>query len=420
MSDKKDFNNIGDQIKEVVEDALSSMDFKKLNDTISSTVNGALDEVRKQFDHVSNATQNTAKDVIHKAKTSVEDATSQYTKPNKYKPNEMQKWDKKQTGLRVPKNPVGQISGILYTVFGGIGLGLTVVVATMGGLIIYADGTIAALPFGLVAGGFFLLFTGMINKGTYNLDRLKRFNRYLQICGNKTYCDIKTIADHTGKKPKKVLKDLKKMLLLNMLPQGHLDEKETCLMLDDKTYQEYLEAERRKKEQEEFDLNTLNREEQKKEVSQPKSEVEIMIEEGQEYIAKLKDFNEAIDGAVISEKLLHLERVLTAIFDMIKEHPKQLPQMRKFMDYYLPTTLKLVSAYADFNQVKIQGDNISSAKEEIEKTFDTINKAFEKLLDDLYQDAAFDATTDAQVLKTLLTQEGLAEDKAFTDSKEMK
>ena len=68
-----------------------------------------------------------------------------------------------------------------------------------------------------------------------------------------------------------------------------------------------------------------------------------------------------------------------------------------------------MESYAEFDSVQIQGENITSAKQEIEETLDTINKAFEKLLDDLYQDAAFDASTDAQVLQTLLAQEGLTD-----------
>ena len=105
--------------------------------------------------------------------------------------------------------------------------------------------------------------------------------------------------------------------------------------------------------------------------------------------------------------------MITEIFDALKAQPDKKPQMRKFMDYYLPTTLKLVQTYADFEGVQIQGENITGAKQEIEKTLDTINAAFEKLLDDLFQDAAFDATTDAQVLQTILAQEGLAEDEKF-------
>lgn len=76
------------------------------------------------------------------------------------------------------------------------------------------------------------------------------------------------------------------------------------------------------------------------------------------------------------------------------------------MEYYLPTTVKLVESYAEFDSAGVEGENIRTAKEEIEKTMDTINDAFEKLLDDLYQNAAFEASADARVLKTVLAQDG--------------
>ncbi len=79
------------------------------------------------------------------------------------------------------------------------------------------------------------------------------------------------------------------------------------------------------------------------------------------------------------------------------------------MEYYLPTTVKLVNAYRDFDSVGTQGANISSAKAEIERTLDTINQAFERLLDDLYQDAALDVSTDASVIQTMLKKDGWAE-----------
>ena len=83
--------------------------------------------------------------------------------------------------------------------------------------------------------------------------------------------------------------------------------------------------------------------------------------------------------------------------------------MERFMEYYLPTTVKLVNAYRDFDSVGSQGANISSAKAEIERTLDTINQAFERLLDDLYQDAALDVATDASVIQTMLKKDGWAE-----------
>ena len=77
------------------------------------------------------------------------------------------------------------------------------------------------------------------------------------------------------------------------------------------------------------------------------------------------------------------------------------------MSYYLPTTLKLVNAYREFDAQPVQGENILSAKREIEETLDTINLAFENLFDGLFEDDAIDISTDISVLETMLRQEGL-------------
>ena len=81
--------------------------------------------------------------------------------------------------------------------------------------------------------------------------------------------------------------------------------------------------------------------------------------------------------------------------------------MHKLMNYYLPTTLKLVEAYENFDRISSPGSEILKAKAEIENTLDTINQAFTELLNNLFQDTVFDITTDAQVLKTMLAREGL-------------
>ena len=82
-------------------------------------------------------------------------------------------------------------------------------------------------------------------------------------------------------------------------------------------------------------------------------------------------------------------------------------RMHKLMDYYLPTTLKLVETYENFDRISSPGEEIVKAKREIENTLDTINQAFTELLNNLFQDTVFDVTTDAQVLKTMLAREGL-------------
>ena len=77
------------------------------------------------------------------------------------------------------------------------------------------------------------------------------------------------------------------------------------------------------------------------------------------------------------------------------------------MDYYLPTTVKLLEAYAELDAQPLQGENISSSKVEIEKSLDTLNGAFETIFDELFQDQAWDLQSDISVLNTMLAQEGL-------------
>ena len=94
----------------------------------------------------------------------------------------------------------------------------------------------------------------------------------------------------------------------------------------------------------------------------------------------------------------------------LEQNPDSVNDMRRMMDYYLPTTMKLLEAYEELDVQPVQGENIISSKKEIEDTIDTLNIAFEKLLDSLFQDTAWDVSSDISVLHTMLAQEGLTED----------
>ena len=84
--------------------------------------------------------------------------------------------------------------------------------------------------------------------------------------------------------------------------------------------------------------------------------------------------------------------------------------MKKLMDYYLPMTVKLLNAYADMDRQPVQGETIRKSKQEIDATLDTLNAAFEKLLDSIFKATALDVSSDITVLNTLLAQEGLTDD----------
>ena len=127
-------------------------------------------------------------------------------------------------------------------------------------------------------------------------------------------------------------------------------------------------------------------------------------------VRAIKAANDAIPGEEISEKIARMEMLVDRIFDRVEQKPDTVSDIRKLMDYYLPMTMKLLQAYEDLDAQPVQGENIISSKIEIEKTIDTLNVAFEKLLDDLFQDTAWDVSSAISVLNTMLAQEGLTED----------
>ena len=94
----------------------------------------------------------------------------------------------------------------------------------------------------------------------------------------------------------------------------------------------------------------------------------------------------------------------------MEEHPEKLPEIYKFMEYYMPTTLKLVNNYYEFDRQPVQGENITNGKAEIEKTIDMINVAFENLANKLYQDVAMEVSAEISAMQTILSQEGLGSD----------
>ena len=177
-------------------------------------------------------------------------------------------------------------------------------------------------------------------------------------------------------------------------------------MLNNEVYQNYLNSQEALKKRNE---DELKRQEQSNEkINDPrKEELRCTIEMVKKYIEQIENANDAIPGEEISTKLYRLQNIVSQIINYVEKNPKKLPEVNKFTNHYLPITLKLVNSYKELNDQPVQGDNIKNAKNEIEKSIDIINIAFEKLLDDLFEEIALDISTDISVLETLFTQEGL-------------
>lgn len=415
MSNNQNLNNLGDQFKNAVQDAINKGEFKQLNYLVTDTVTDVIAEAGTQL---KKATDEVQKEFKTNSRADIYKNVQQYQQQQNQRNQQFQNnkrtapvLSRKQMPVTKTKN-VGQLSSILYMVFGSIGTGFTVLVLFVGLVFTVIDWSWSAGVYILLFSILFL-FLCMIIKGNNDRKRLGRMKRYISLCDDNMYVNIKFLAQQTGKDIAYVLKDVKKMLQLGFFPEGHLDEKGTCLMLDDNTYREYLQVEKERKRiasEEAAKKSTPLSEEDKL-----NQEIQTVIQEGQDYIQKLHHLNDLIEDEAVSEKLYRMENLLKEIFQRLREAPEQMPKMRKLMNYYLPTTIKLLQAYSEFDDVSTPNNDIASAKAEIEKTIDIINEAFAELLNKLFQDSAFDAATDAQVLQTMLAKEGLTKNKVMEE-----
>lgn len=446
MKDNQSEHNIGDQIKDALSDALQSGDFSDLNRLVSQSVTNAINEVGRQAqEQMRRQTREQARrqekaQRQEQARRQAQQMYQQRAQNTNRQATSFQSMPPEPSLQTTPYTPmppkstallpfqfkkVGNVSNVLYQVFGGIGLGVTLLITFMHLVATAVEGTagIAGWTVNLL---FLAMFAGMIRLGIGQRRRLRLAERYASLCGHKLYGEIGHLAGSTGRKARRVIKDLQKMMQIGMFPEGHLDEKKTCFMLSDNIYNQYLETEKNRRIREAENQKPSTRQNaqdanmpkadagQAPEFSEQEAELNTMIAEGMECLGKLRDLNDKIPGEVISAKLSRLENLLKDLFDSVREHPEQMHRMHKLMDYYLPTTLKLVEAYEEFDRVSVPGDEIIAAKAEIENTLDTINQAFTELLNNLFQDAVLDATTDAQVLKTMLAREGLMNEMNIT------
>ena len=133
----------------------------------------------------------------------------------------------------------------------------------------------------------------------------------------------------------------------------------------------------------------------------------------QKILDQLREVNDAIPDEEMSDKISRLEAVSAKIFEQAKADPDKLPRMRKFMDYYLPTSLKLLETYAELDAQGVEGENITESKRRIEQTMDTLVHAFETQLDQLFQEDALDVSADIDVMENMLRADGLTGDAPF-------
>ncbi len=136
-------------------------------------------------------------------------------------------------------------------------------------------------------------------------------------------------------------------------------------------------------------------------------ELDKVVEQGRLAVNEMRRLNDSIKGEKLSTQIDHLEDMTGKIISHVTEHPQKLPQISKFLNFYLPTTLKLLNAYDRMDDTGISGANIDGTKGKIDAMMDTVTTAFDKQLDALFGDEALDISTDITVMENLMAQEGM-------------
>ena len=287
----------------------------------------------------------------------------------------------------------GKVVGALAKIFFGGVLTLGLGVGTVAAL--FTAGAVVSLaPAVMLAGSCWMLGSGI---GT--MKTVSRFRTYRRLLGKKTQCALERLARAVGKDEAFVRKDVVKMIGSGYFLEGHLDHEQRNLIISDDTYREFEQARLQ-----------LEQERRKQEAERPDQRVQEVLDRGSAFIAQIRKCNDDIPGEEVSAKIDRIEGTVRRIFDRVRVRPEVVGDLKKLMDYYLPMTVKLLSAYADMDAQSVQGETIQNSKREIEATLDTLNTAFEKLFDELFQDTALDISSDITVLNTMLAREGLTED----------
>ncbi len=228
---------------------------------------------------------------------------------------------------------------------------------------------------------------GCLLNGLRRQKKVSRFRQYLAMIGRRTSISLASLSSATGASPAKVRDDLEDMLEENLFPNGYLDLGSGMLVvsgdgLSDPPKQEPKKAEPPKQER-------------------PQDAV----------LEEIRAVNDAIDNPRLSQQIDRIGVITAKILDYQRQHPDKSPQLHSFLSYYLPTTLKILRAYAQLEDQEVAGENITAAMERIEGMMDKVVEGFEKQLDQLFQGDAMDITTDVEVLERMLSKDGLSTDK---------
>ncbi len=251
-------------------------------------------------------------------------------------------------------------------------------------------------------------------------DRDTRFGRIRAIIGNRDSINLARLSAASNETLKNVRKDVQKMI-----DNGEFGEYAYIdLGTNNFMRSPYAEPD----EPEQFDFRKAYGDVLKKDKEQESADKteEIFTEntakepENDDFgkiISEIRRLNDEIADVQVSERIYRIEEHTKNIFEYVTDHPDAMPQIRTFMNYYLPTTLKLLESYSRIERVGVAGENMKKSKEKIESILDLLVIGFEQQVDQLFKNESIDISSDITVLEKMMQKDGLSGKTDFDVSK---
>ncbi|HIW73960.1 MAG TPA: 5-bromo-4-chloroindolyl phosphate hydrolysis family protein [Firmicutes bacterium] len=407
------FTSLGQEINRTVQKVLDPKNLEDLGAAIHNTVRRTTQKVAEGAKRASEGARAAAENARQNAQepSSAADAGSgqAQTPPYSYyqtppaSPSSQPAYAFLAYAPRGKAGTPGRVSSVLLIVFGFLGgVPMAILSLIFWGIALAGFSRYLVTPAAVLT-LLTLVFMVMILCGFSIHRRVQRFTRYQAVIQGRSFCEIAELAAATGRDAGFVVKDLEKMVHARMFREGYFDPEKTCFMLDYATFQQYLQARERQRREAEEERRRRERLDEDPELAA----IQQMMEEGNAYLTKIREINAALLEEEAARKLEALEDVVGRIFVYVEKHPEKLPQIRKFLCYYLPTTLKLAEAYRDLDEHDPAAEGVEESKREIREALGKINAAFQQLLSNLMQDDLLDLSADISALETMFAQEGL-------------
>lgn len=225
---------------------------------------------------------------------------------------------------------------------------------------------------------------GCLWAGLRRQKQVRTFRSYLAMIGSRTTISISALSSAMGVSPAKVRDTLEDMLDDGFFPLGYLDYGSDRLVLTSDG------------------IPDPPKEEEKPAQEEPAEDPQNAI------LEEIRAINADIDNPKLNQQIDRIGVITAKVFEYQRSHPQKSNQLHSFLSYYLPTTLKILRAYAQLEDQEVDGENISAAMERIEGMMDKVVEGFEKQLDQLFQGDALDITADVEVLERMLAKDGLS------------